>query len=89
MIQLQPATVYETVQPSTAETTIGDVLLGAVAIVLGLAALALVLGIGCAAVMIAFRRFRGGGETTAGGAGVTRLGLDVSTTTGSPARPKN
>ncbi len=89
MMQPQPATVYETVQPSTAETTIADVLLGAVSMVLGLAALALVLGIGCAAVMIAFRRFRGDGRTTAGGAGATRLGLDASTTSGSPTPPKS
>ena len=89
MIQLQPAAVYETVQPSTAQTTIADVLLGAVGIVLGLAAVALVLGIGCAAVMIVFRRFRRGGGTTAGGAGATRLGLDASTTSGGPTRPKS
>jgi len=89
MMQPQPATVYETVQSSTAETTIADVLLGAASIVLGLAAVALVLGIGCAAVMIVFRRFRGGGGTAAGGAGATRLGLDASTTSGSPPRPKS
>jgi len=89
MLTQPPATVYETVEPSTAQTTIADVLLGAVTVVLGLAGMALVLGIGCAAVMIAFRRFRGGGGTTAGGASATRLGLDASSTSGSPTPPKS
>ena len=88
-MMLQPATVYERVRAPSEETTIADVLIGAVAIVLGLAAVAVVLGIACAGIMIVFRRFRGGAGTSPGGARATRLGLDASGSSAAPTRPKS
>ena len=89
MMLRQPATVYETVQPTTSETTVADVLLGAVSVVFGLAAVALVLGIVCAVGLIAFRRFLGGDGATTGGAGATRLGLDASVLSEAATRQKH
>ena len=82
----QPATVYETVRESTQETTIGDVLLGAAAVILGLAVLALVLGVVLAGVLITVRRLRGRDGAHGGNGSPTRLGLDVPSS--SPASPK-
>ena len=89
MMLLQPATVYETVQRSTAETRIADVLLGAATVVIGLAAVALVLGIVSAVILIAFRRFRGDDRWSSGGSGATRLGLDASLPSEAATRQKH
>ena len=75
---LQPIAVYETVQEPTAQTTISDVLLGAVAVVLGLAAVAIVLGLVCGGVLITFRRRQREDGRTSGDTDATRLGLDAS-----------
>ncbi|MDE2907364.1 MAG: hypothetical protein OXQ28_14915 [Acidobacteriota bacterium] len=57
----QPATpfVYEVVEPTTAQTTVVDVVLGAVAVAGAVAVVALVLGLALAGVMIGIRRMRG------------------------------
>ena len=71
----QPITIYETVQQSTPQTTITDVLLGAVSVVLGLAVVAVALGLVCGAILISVRRVRGA-KSVADPSAVTRLGLD-------------
>ena len=57
----QPATpfVYEVVEPTTAQTTVVDVVLGAVAVAGAVAVVALVLGLALAGLMIGIRRMRG------------------------------
>ena len=72
----QPVTIYENVQQSTQQTTVTDVLLGAVGVVLGLAVVAVVLGLVCAVILIRIRRARGGRPATTQ-AVVTQLGLDA------------
>ena len=59
-MQSQPITpfVYEVVEPTTATTTVVDVLLGAVAVAGALALVALVLGIALAGLMLAIRKLR-------------------------------
>ncbi len=73
----QPLTVYETVQTSTPQTTITDVLLGALWVVAGLALVALVLGLACAGVLIAVRQVRGANRAS-DPSDMTRLGLNSS-----------
>ena len=77
----QPITPFitEMVDRPTEETTVFDVLMGTVAIVIGLAAVALVLGLVCAGVLIALRRIRGRDELEGGGSDATRLGLEPPT----------
>ena len=57
----QPATpfVYEVVEPTTAQTTALDVVLGAVAVAGAVAVVALVLGLALAGLLIGIRRMRG------------------------------
>ena len=59
-MQSQPITpfVYEVVEPTTATTTVVDVLLGAVAVAGALALVAVVLGIAFAGLMLVIRRLR-------------------------------
>ena len=72
----QPLSVYEIVEQSTPQTTITDVLLGAVWVVVGLAAIAVTLGVVCAGILIGVRRIR---ETNrAAASDMTRLGLNSS-----------
>lgn len=84
-MSLQPITVYHAAQEPTAQTTIGDVLMGAAAVVLGLAGAAVVLGLVCAGLLIMLRRVRGEDGRSPGDTDATRLGLDASS---SEAQPK-
>ena len=74
---LQPATpfVYEVAEPTTAQTTVVDVLLGAAAVVGAVAVVALVLGLALAGLMIGIRRMRGENGLTGRGREGARLGL--------------
>ena len=73
----QPVTplVYEVVEPTTEQTTVIDVVLGAFSVVGVLGLIAVLLGLSLAGLLIGFRKLRGGdvGGTTGGGA--TRLGI--------------
>ncbi len=62
----QPATpfVYEVVEPTTAQTTALDVVVGAVAVAGAVAVVALVLGLALAGLMIGIRRMRGDNGST-------------------------
>lgn len=75
--QPEPLTpmVYEVVEPTTEQTTVIDVVLGAFSVVGVLGLLAVLLGALLAGLLIGVRRLRGGstGDVAAGGA--TRLGL--------------
>ena len=74
---VQPATpfVYEVVEPTTAQTTVVDVVLGAVAMAGALAAAALVLGVACGGVILAVRRLRRrDGLTPGAGSGLNLAG---------------
>ena len=75
---LQPPTpfVYETVEPTTAQTTVVDVVVGAVAVAGAVAGVALLLGLACAGLLIGVRRVRGGGSL-AGGQGRQGVRLDL------------
>ena len=74
---LQPATpfVYEVVEPTTAQTTVVDVVVGAVAVAGAVAGVALVLGLALAGLMIGFRRMRGDDGLTDRGREGAGLGL--------------
>lgn len=76
-MQSQPITpfVYEIVEPTTAPTTVVDVLLGAVAVAGALALVAVVLGIGLAGLLLGIRRLRRRDGLTSGGGSSLRLGL--------------
>ena len=77
MQEQQPVTplLYEVVEPTTEQTTVGDVLLGSFAVVGAIAVVALVLGVLCAGVMIGLRRARGQDKLTGRGSNSVRLGL--------------
>ena len=77
-MNLQPITVYEVATEPTTQTTIGDVLLGVVSVVLGLAVVAVVLGLVCAGILIVLRRIRGQEGPPSADPDATRLGLDAS-----------
>ena len=68
-MHIQPATpfVYEVVEPTTAQTTVLDVVLGAAAVAGALAAAALVLGVVFAGLMLVVRRLRRRDGLTPGG----------------------
>ena len=76
----QPVTIYEAIPEPTAETTITEVVLGAVSVVLGVAGVALVLGLIIAGILIGIRRMRRTKQVDddEGDAHVTRLGLNSS-----------
>ncbi len=78
--QPQPVTplVYEVVEPTTEQTTVIDVVLGAFSVVGVLGLIAVLLGLSLAGLLIGVRKLRGGNvEATAGGR-ATRLGLGAS-----------
>ncbi len=85
----QPITVYEVVQEPSIQTTIGDVLVGALAVVVGLTVVATVLGLVCAGLLIAVRRMRSQDGQVSGDTDATRLGLDASSASPGEARPKS
>lgn len=76
-MQNQPATpfVYEVVEPTTAPTTVLDVVLGAAAVAGALAVVALVLGVVFAGLMLAVRRLRRQDGLSQGGGSGLNLGL--------------
>ncbi len=76
-MSLQPATpfVYEVVEPTTAQTTVVDVVVGAVAVTGAVAGVALVLGLALAGLLIGIRRMRGESGLTGRGGEGARLGL--------------
>ena len=73
----QPATpfVYEVVESTTEQTTVVDVVVGAVAVAGAVAVVALVLGLAFAGLMIGIRRMRGDGGLTDRGREGASLGL--------------
>ena len=75
--QSQPVTplVYEVVEPTTDQTTVIDVVLGAFSVVGVLGLIAVLLGLSLAGLLIGVRRLRGGDIRGATGSGATRLGL--------------
>ena len=78
--QPEPVTplVYEVVEPTTQQTTVIDVVLGAFAVVGVLGLVALLLGLSLAAVLIGVRKMRGEDIQGTAGGGATRLGLGAS-----------
>ena len=80
-MQSQPITpfVYEVVEPTTAPTTVLDVVLGAVAVAGALALAALVLGVALAGLMLAVRRLRRQDGLASGDGNSLRLALRSET----------
>lgn len=78
-MQPQPVTplVYELVEPTTEQTTVIDVLLGAFSVVGVLGLTAVLLGMSLAGLLIGLRRRRGRDMEGAAGGGATRLGLST------------
>lgn len=74
---LQPITplVYEVVEKPTAQTTVSDVLVGAISVVGGLAVVGFLLGVLFAGVLIGLRRLRGQDSLDGGGSETVQLGL--------------
>ena len=78
-VQPQPVTplVYEVVEPTTEQTSVIDVVVGAFSVVGVLGLIAVLLGLSLAGLLIWVRKLRGAGvEETAGSA--TRLGLSAT-----------
>ena len=75
--QPQPVTplVYEVVEPTTDQTTVIDVVLGAFSVVGVLGLIAVLLGLSLAGLLIGVRRLRGGDIRGTTGGRATRLGL--------------
>lgn len=75
--QSQPVTplVYEVVEPTTDQTTVIDVVLGAFSVVGVLGLIAVLLGLSLAGLLIGVRRLRGGDIRGTTGGSATRLGL--------------
>jgi hypothetical protein len=75
--QEQPITpfVYEVVEPTTEQTTVIDVVLGAFSVVGVLGLVAVLLGGVLAGLLIGLRKLRGGSVEGAAGGSATRLGL--------------
>ncbi len=74
----QPVTplVYDVIEPTTPQTTVIDVLMGAGSVVLTIVVVAVLLGLGLAGLLIVRRRVSGEGLEGIGGQGIT-LGLDT------------
>ena len=70
--------VYEVVEKTTEQTTVADVLLGALAIIGGVVVVCFLLGLGCAGVLIALRKLQGQDRLAGAGSESTRLGLNSS-----------
>ena len=77
MVQPPPVTplVYEVVEPTSEQTTVIDVLLGAFAVVGVFGLVALLLGLSFAGLLISVRKRRGQGAAGAAGGTTIRLGL--------------
>ena len=75
--QPEPVTpmVYEMVEPTTEQTTVIDVVLGAFSVVGVLGLLAVLLGALLAGLLIGVRRLRGGSVDGVAGGSATRLNL--------------
>jgi len=75
--QSQPVTplVYEVVEPTTEQTSVIDVVLGAFSVVGVLGLIAVLLGVTLAGLLIGVRRLRGGSVEGVAGRRATRLGL--------------
>ena len=75
--QSQPVTplVYEMVEPTTEQTSVIDVVLGAFSVVGVLGLIAVLLGMSLAGLLIGLRRLRGNSVEGAAGGSATRLGL--------------
>ena len=78
--QPQPVTplVYEVVEPTTEQTTVIDVVLGAFSVVGVLGLIAVLLGLSLAGLLIGVRTLRGGTVDGTTGGSATRLGLGAS-----------
>ena len=76
-VKSQPVTplVYEVVEPTTEQTTVIDVVLGAFSVVGVLGLVAVLLGLTLAGLLIWVQRLRGGYIRGTGGAGATRLDI--------------
>ena len=76
-MHMQPATpfVYEVVEPTTAQTTVLDVVLGAAAVAGALAAAALVVGVVFGGLILGVRRLRRQDGLTPGGGSSLNLGV--------------
>ena len=70
--------VYEVVDPTTEQTTVIDVVLGAFSVVGVLGLLAVLLGLSLAGLLIWVRKLRGRDMKETAGGGATRLGLGAS-----------
>lgn len=77
-MNLQPIIVYEAAPEPTTQTTISDLLLGVVWVVLALVVAAVVIGLLCAGILIVFRRIRTDQDPPSADPDATRLGLDAS-----------
>ena len=75
-MQTQPPTpfVYEVVEPTTAQTTVIDVVLGAAAVAGALAVAAVVVGVVFGGLILGIRRLRRQDGLTPGGGGSLNLG---------------
>ena len=75
--QSQPVTplVYEVVEPTTEQTTVIDVVLGAFSVVGVLGLIAVLLGLSLAGLLIGVRKRSGGDIRGTTGGSATRLGL--------------
>ena len=69
--------VYEVIEPTTEQTTVFDVVLGAFSVVGVLALSAVLLGALLAGLLIGVRKRRGGRVEGVGDGGATRLGLSA------------
>ena len=80
VVQPQPVTplVYEVVEPTTEQTTVIDVVLGAFSVVGVLGLVAVLLGISLAGLLIGVRKLRGGDVGGTPGGSATRLGIGAS-----------
>ncbi len=76
-VQSQPVTplIYEVVEPTTEQTTVVDVVLGAFSVVGVLGLFAVLLGLSLAGLLIGARKLRGGDVEGTTGGSATRLGL--------------
>ena len=76
-MHVQPATpfVYEVVEPTTAQTTVLDVVLGAAAVAGALAVAAVVVGVVFGGLILGVRRLRRQDGLTSGGGSSLNLGV--------------
>ena len=77
-MRVQPISplVYELVEETTVQTTVTDVLFGAVAVIGVLLVVGLALGLVCASALIGYRRLRGYDRLTGAQSESTQLGLN-------------